>query len=267
MIREINVADIKGLNSLPPKSWKIDYEAFLKDFLKDDFFYAFIQIQDNKVVGTGNVLIKENIGWLGNIIVDENHRGKGLGYEMTKFLVDFLTRKKCDTQLLIATELGEPIYRKIGFKKLTEYQSFDSEEGIDYSPVPSIRKLEQADLESVYRLDRYVNAENRSHLIDKYYKNGFGYFNRNKELLGFYLPEFGRGLVLSQDEEAGIELLKLKHTQKGKRTLTPIENQAGITLLENSGLKKGDKSSKMVLGKENKWIPENIYSYGSGYCG
>jgi len=267
MIRKLKKSDIEGLNSLPPVDWRFDYEALLRDFIESDFFYAFIQIQDNKIVGTGNVFLKDKVGWLANIIVDKNSRGKGLGYKMTKFLVDFLIDKECNTQLLIATELGEAVYRKIGFRKLTEYQCFDSEIDSNFNVTDSVRKLKNSDLESVYKLDQETNAENRTHLIDKYYKNGFGYFNRDNKLLGFYLPEFGRGLILSRDVQGGIELLKLKHSSKGKRTLLPIENQNGTQLLENIGLKRGDKCSRMILGKENKWKPNNIYSYGSGYCG
>jgi len=175
--------------------------------------------------------------------------------------------KKCETQLLIATELGEPIYRKIGFRKITEYQCFDSEVDVDYSFNSQMRKLITSDLESVYQLDWDANGENRTHLIDKFIENGIGYFSRENELLGFYLPKFGRGLVLSRDEQAGIELLKLKHSQKGRRTLLPIENLNGINHLEKYGLKKGNKSSRMILGKEITWNPKYIYSYGSGYCG
>ena len=51
------------------------------------------------------------------------------------------------------------------------------------------------------------------------------------------------------------------------RTLLPIENKDGINFLENSGLKKGTSCVRMALGKENKWKPNYIYSYGSGYCG
>lgn len=267
MIRELKESEIHGVNSLPPSDWKFDYEDFLKDFLTDDFFYAFVIIQDERIVGTGNVFLKGKIGWLANIIIGQNYRGKGLGHKMTKFLVDFLKEKKCETQLLIATELGEAIYQKVGFRKMTEYQCFDSELDTNYDLTNSIRKLTNSDLESVYKLDRDANGENRTHLIDKYYGNGLGYFNIDNNLLGFYLPDFGRGLVLSWDTYAGIELLKLKHSEKGKRTLLPIENQDGINLLMKNGLKQGDKCSRMILGKENNWIPKYIYSYGSGYCG
>ena len=267
MIRELKKSNISGLNSLPPIDWKFDYEEFLNDFVGEDYFQALVMIHETKIIGTGNVFFRDQIGWLANIIIAERLRGKGLGFKMTKFLIDYLNDKGCETQLLIATELGEPVYKKIGFKKIADYQCYDAEFGSDYNLSSSIRKLDSSDLEKLYQLDNLANGENRTHLIDKYYKSGYGYFNSDNDLLGFYLPDFGRGLVLSKDTNAGIELLKLKHSTKEKRTLLPLDNNVGTEFFEASGLKKGYKCSRMILGKENTWNPKYIYSYGSGYCG
>ena len=267
MIRKLKKTDIEGLNKLPPIDWNFDYELFLDDFLRDDFFHAFVLIQHEKIVGTGNVLIKNNIGWLANIIVNGEYRGKGLGYKMTKFLVEFLEDNHCETKLLIATELGKPVYQKLGFREVTEYLCFDSVADTKYTVPNAVRELTNSDLESVYKLDREANGENRKHLIDKFYNHGLGYFSDNDELLGCFLPNFGRGLILSRHSQAGIELLRIKHSKKGKRTLLPVENQNAIDALIMSGFKRGNKCSKMILGKENTWNPEYIYSYGSGYCG
>ena len=57
MIRKIKKSEIQGLNNITPTDWKFNYENFLKDFINQDFFYAFIQIQDEKIVGTGNVFL------------------------------------------------------------------------------------------------------------------------------------------------------------------------------------------------------------------
>lgn len=252
---------------LPPSDWNYDYERFIENYLKDDFFYAFIMVQDDEIIGTGNVFFKGKIGWLANIIIDEKFRGQGLGFKMTQFLVDFLSNMKCETQLLLATELGEPVYRKIGFRKITDYQCFDTDIGYDLIAANSIRKLEYPELEKIYKLDQKANGENRAHLIDKYFDTGLGYFDNNDELLGFYLPDFAQGLVLSTNRKAGNELLKLKHSKKGRRTLLPVENSDGIKFLEDIGITKGDKCARMILGKENNWNPKYIFSYGGGYCG
>lgn len=267
MIRELKISDLKGLNSLPPDDWGLDYETYLLEFLHEDYFHAFVLIHDEKIVGTGNVLIKGKIGWLANIIVSEAYRGIGLGFKMTKFLVDFLISKKCETQLLIATDLGEPVYQKVGFEKIINYQCFETTEDIVYKKSNSIKELKEADQENVYNLDQITNGENRIHLISKYYKNGVGYFNFENKLLGFYLPNFGRGLIISSDKKAGIELLKLKHSKKGKQTFLPINNCVGFNFLNKEGLKRDKQFSKMFLGKKPDWIPKNIYSYGSGFCG
>ncbi|GLR16518.1 GNAT family N-acetyltransferase [Portibacter lacus] len=267
MISAIRKSDIPGLNSLPPEDWKFDYEDFLNCFIADDFFYGFIMTQDDKIIGTGNVLIKGEIAWLANIIVLEAYRGRGLGFQITQFLVDFSIEKGCKTQLLIATQLGEHVYRKIGFRKITAYQCFDSTESKAHQLPDAIRLLALSDYDMVCAMDFQANGEDRSHLIKKFYPSGFGYFNADHELLGCYLPDFGRGLVLSKVETAGIELLKLKHAEKDRRTMLPIENKVGIKFLAQAGLSKGSRASKMVLGEERSWHPDYIYSYGSGYCG
>ena len=267
MIRKLKESDILGLNNLPPADWTFDYESFLNNYGKDDFFHAFVMICNERIIGTGNVLLKGKIGWLANIIIVDDYRGKGLGFEMTKFLVEFLSEKGAETQLLIATDLGEKVYQKIGFKKISDYLRFESQVDFDYTQTNAIRPLKPSDLENTYKLDQEVNDENRQHIIDKYYKTGLGYFTENKELLGFYLPDFSRGLVLAWNKEVGIELLKLKHSKKGKRTMVPIENIDAINFFKSNGFKEGNKCSRMILGKENNWNPEFIYSYGSGYCG
>lgn len=176
MIRELKESDINGLNNLPPVVWKFDYETFLRDFIIEEYFFVFVLIQDERIVGTGNVFLKGKIGWLANIMVNPNNRGKGLGYEITKFLINFLKEKKCETQLLIATELGEVVYQKIGLKKITEYLCFDSDTDNNYELTDSIRELKKTDLENVCELDKAANGENRSHLISKYYVNGLVIF-------------------------------------------------------------------------------------------
>jgi hypothetical protein len=186
---------------------------------------------------------------------------------MTKFLVDHLISIGCETRLLIATPLGASVYQKVGFRKISEYHCFDSETALNFPTSNSIRKLADDDLVEVYKLDQEVNSENRSLLIGKYYSDGLVYFNSKNELLGFYLPNFSRGLIISKDEKAGIELLKLKHSKIGMRTMLPAENKEGIEFLERAGLKKGEKLVRMLFGKDNHWDPQFIYSYASGYCG
>ena len=132
MIRELLASDILGLNSFPPMDWKFDYEYFLEDNFGEDYFRAFVLIKEDEIIGTGNVFLKDKVGWLANIMVAEKYRGKGFGFEISKFLVGFLSNKGCETLLLIATELGELVYRKLGFEKITDYHSFATKADYDF---------------------------------------------------------------------------------------------------------------------------------------
>jgi len=267
MIYGLNPSQIPGLNKIPPLDWDFDYESFLRSYLPTDFFKAFILLQDKEIVGTGNVFYKGKIGWLANIIIIKAYRQQGLGAKMTQHLVDYLDKQGCETQLLIATELGESVYEKIGFRKVSSYQGFYSAQNQVYKAGTPIKNIEKKDLQSICDMDLFANGECRKHLIERYYETGFGYFNMEHELLGYYLPDFGRGLVVAKNEKAGIELLKLKHSQKGKKTMLPIENKAGIECLTQLDIPKTDRWSRMSLGKSLSWNPKLIYSYASGYCG
>ena len=90
----------------------------------------------------------------------------------TVFLVDFLKDNDCETQLLKATELGKPVYKKLGFKCILVYQRYDTEIGYKYKGSNSARKLKSSNLNYIYELKMHVYGENRDNLIDTFYMAG-----------------------------------------------------------------------------------------------
>ena len=265
MIRALQSSDISGLNSFPPSEWDFDFESFLMKFMKKDYFQAFVMYKEDKIVAVGNVLVNDNIGWLGNIIIHKQYRGTGLGSEMTKFLVDYLLEKGCNSILLIATELGKSVYKKIGFEEICDYCYFEAVADVDILTTKSIRQLVEEDVNDVLELDKAATGEKRKYLIEAFVSTGFGFF-RDEMLVGFYLPDYGRGLIVSEDTDAGLALLSMKHAKKGSRSLLPIDNKEATDFLLKSGNIQGDKCTKMILGQTPAWFPEHIFAIGSGFC-
>lgn len=266
-IKRITEQDLSGLNSLPPSEWNFDYESFVKKHLNDDFYFPFLMTIDDTVVGTGDVLHNGKIGWLANIFVKAGYRGRNLGVKMTQFLIDFLDKKKCETQILIATEMGERVYQKLGFRRTNIYQGYQSKADRNHNMNENVRKLQESDIQSLLELDREINGEDRKCFLVNSYASGFGYFEKKGELTGFYLPDFGRGLVLARTQDAGLELLKIKHSEKGRISYIPVENKVAINFFKSNEIEQLENFSRMVLGKQNTWTPEYVYSYGSGYTG
>lgn len=55
------------------------------------------------------------IAWIGMILVDEGQRGKGLGTGMMKMLLVAAKQRHVKTVGLDATDMGKPVYEKLGF--------------------------------------------------------------------------------------------------------------------------------------------------------
>ena len=129
-----------------------------------------------------------------------------------------------------------------------------------------VRKVRTSDLEEIIHMDAKATGEDRSFLIRKFYKDGW-VFSAGPVLSGFYLHEFGRGAVIAFDRQAGITLLELKHNVQHSRSAVPEINHDTCKSFEEKGIKETSVCSRMVLWKKIEWIPQNIYSYASGYCG
>ncbi|MBL0009542.1 MAG: GNAT family N-acetyltransferase [Saprospiraceae bacterium] len=100
-------------------------------YITSDFCFPIKVSIDHKIAGTGTAIIHHDVAWLAHIIVHPDFRNQGIGKLITESLVKMAHAKSCDTLYLLATELGEPVYRKIGFETETEYLFFKGEKPID----------------------------------------------------------------------------------------------------------------------------------------
>ena len=139
----------------------------------EDYFYPFGCFISDVLAGVGHAFIGYDIGWLGNIIVLPGYRHRGLGTELAATISLFLTKKGCKTQLLFATEMGERVYKKLGFKPFEEYSFFRGEKMGDGPNDSNIRKLEEKDFLQVLKLDRKSTGEIRQRFLLKYAGSGW----------------------------------------------------------------------------------------------
>jgi GNAT superfamily N-acetyltransferase len=265
-IRPLQTDDIALVKDLPPEDWKFNYQQFLQLHFGQAYFYAVVYTLSGKVVGTGNAIINGTIGWLANIIVSENHRNQGIGTAITKHLMVYLAGKNCKTQLLIATELGEPIYQKLGFVKNSTYRFFRSDRLLKSPEDTHLVKFKKSDLSEILKMDRQILGDDRAYLITRCYQDGWIYKENNK-IIGYYLPNMGRGPVVATDKDIGFLLLQLKHNEPNRRTAIPRENQTAIHFLLNNDFEYFNNCARMSIGEEIAWQPECIFSYSHGYCG
>jgi GNAT superfamily N-acetyltransferase len=260
--------EINLLQNFPPENWTLDLPRFISFHFGYPYFYPIAAEEDNKIVGFGNCIINDKTGWLGNILVPPEYRGKGIGNALTKHLVEYFKSKGCSHQLLIASEMGKNIYNKIGFEVSSTYLFFDvNPELPHYQKPPNIEKISNNDFSFLKNYDEKITGEKRYHFIKRFFPSGWIYKNRHDKIEGVLLPELGSGLIFSKNPEVGLELLKFKLSLGKNRVVIPSENQIAIDFMKNNGFEPFTSAPRMVLGNDVKWQPENIYNRAAGYCG
>ncbi len=115
VIRELKSTETTLLKDFAPPDWNTDLSVLFSFHFGQPYFYPVVCELDGKVVGCANGLCHGNAGWLGNIIVLPETRGQGIGQALTRRLVEFFHNQGIVHQVLTATKLGEPVYRKLGF--------------------------------------------------------------------------------------------------------------------------------------------------------
>ncbi|MGH3157714.1 MAG: GNAT family N-acetyltransferase, partial [Streptosporangiaceae bacterium] len=71
--------------------------------------------QGDRVTGVSCAVSFGRTGWIGNVAVDPDARGRGLGTAVSAAALDALRAAGAATVLLTATDLGRPIYERLGF--------------------------------------------------------------------------------------------------------------------------------------------------------
>ena len=246
--------DIDLLPALQPEGWP-DIRPSYRMYLSLPFCRPYKFLKDDKIVGLGTAIHYGKTAWLAHIITHPENRKQGIGSLVTGFLVDELQQKGCESILLIATDLGEPIYAKHGFEREEEYV-FLSESTM---PLPEanthIEDITEDTLPQVLSLDKSVYGEERSMLLLPHMQGGKVYVKEGK-VLGFYMPALGEGPVIAETEEAAQALLRIKHSEKTTKVGIPKANARGIQFLGEHGFKPFKSAWRMRLGKEVKWQPE-----------
>lgn len=259
-------SDLEHIRHLQPSGWTDIMVEF--EFYVNASFCHPIKIEiNNKIIGIGAAIEFGKTAWLAHIIVDPEHRRKGIGYQIVEVLLEYLENRSIETFLLIATDMGLPIYEKAGFRIVCEYTYLKKEIFQHTRKISDhIVHFSEENLDIIYKLDREVSGENRSWLLSDYLTDSYVYMENNV-IIGYYLPKLREGLIIAKSNIAGIELLKIKITTHDKIVL-PSDNLTGIEFLLNNGFGRLEvKGTRMIRGKNIDWQPEKIFSRIGGNLG
>jgi GNAT superfamily N-acetyltransferase len=268
LIRPLVHSEISQLHGFSPPDWNSDISIVMETHFHQSYFFPVAAEREGVIVGCGHGILNGNVGWLGNIFVLPEHRNKGIGKAITQYLVDFFHSKNCKSQLLVATVLGEPVYRKLGFQKSSSYIFFKRETSVVFDSQPNVRSIQDSQIPVIQKLDRVISGEDRFPLIKRFLSTARIVENQESdEIEGIYLPDYGQGLILARTEEAGISLMKVRLSQGKTNAVVPEANSAARQFLIEQGFHEHQTAPRMFLGKDVTWKETMVFNRGTGYCG
>lgn len=266
-ILPLQLTDLPDLPQIAPEGW-YDLRPIHQFYIQAPYCFPFKMNLDGKMVGAGTVIYHENVAWLAHIIVDENHRRKGIGLSITKHLLNHALAKGVKTVYLIATEMGAPVYTKLGFQVETEYIIFKDIQLTNLEPVSNkIVPYQDKYKQDLLNLDQFVTGENRLDTLSLNLSTGHIYISEN-QLEGFYLPNLGEGVIIAKTKEAGRALVNYRLQDKNNKTaIFPKQNLEGIAYLQELGLSPSGYMKRMYYGEERLVQCKYVYNRIGGNLG
>jgi GNAT superfamily N-acetyltransferase len=189
-------------------------------------------------------------GWIGALGVLPRARRQGVGELLTRAAIDWLHEHGAETVLLYATDMGRPVYERVGFEREAPARAWRGAPPAGAIP-PGIRRLRPSDREPMLALDRLATGEDRRPVLDMLPALLGLAYERDGALVGYALQTpWGAGpAVLALDEEAGVALLRGLALEPQPITITvPDDNPACAHVLRSWGFQRVNTALRMRYG-------------------
>lgn len=201
-------------------------------------------------------------GWIGAVGVRPAARRRGIARALTEAAVTWLAERGASTISLYATDLGRPLYERLGFVAEGDTVAW---RGATRAPVArgSVRALNEADRAALAAIDHAATGEDRSVVLDALGPlAGWAAVGDDGALAGFALrtPWGSASPVIATEPHHGLALLgTVVAPPHGGTLIVPESNTAAAEAVRDWGLSRLNDAVRMRLGPELAWRPEQQF--------
>lgn len=247
-----------------------DFERLL-EYSYNGCFIAEVNGEEHGMVATTNY---GKIGWIGNLVVKPESRGRKIGELLMLKAINHLKSTGVKSIKLDSVQPAIPLYRRLGFKE--EYWSLRFLAIAKQQPEATSLQMKKEDLEEVYRLDLSVFKADRSNFIEYIYENypGLCFTSwMDDEIIGYIMGKDGKDQVkigpwvakqgyISEAEQLLFSVMN-KRIDETLWVGVPDGNKDSIKILETNGFNRLPSSLRMCYGECR--VVENVESvFGLG---
>ncbi len=211
-----------------------------------------------------------SVAWISMVLVDQAFRGRGLGTEMLRQVLERLKSEEIDTIRLDATDLGYGLYQKFGFQE--EYHLIRMVCKGQKMPQDNYQTgIAMIDANQLTDFDTSTTNTNRYDLINAIVRqpNTLVFHSTNESshaINGYVCVRPGRtgwqiGPCISYSTEVGLTLLDRALTAVGKEKMIidiPVKNKPAIDWALSHHFTEQRRFIRMYKGSKPTDRPENI---------
>ncbi|MDW8847336.1 GNAT family N-acetyltransferase [Erwinia sp. MMLR14_017] len=208
---------------------------------------------------------------LGLVIVADEAQGKGIGKQLMQTMLEKL---EGSTVRLHATEMGKPLYEKLGFVAAGHIEQHQCRELGEIYPLPpeqgqQLRAATQDDLEQLVKLDQQAHGQHRPELIANLSESAerIVVLEEQDQVVGFAcLRRFGHGFAIGPIICRNLACAKVLVSSllaglKGEFVRIDTDSEYGLgDWLNTLGLTEVDGPVTMIKGVP--WQPNGMLAYG-----
>src|SRR6266498_1163628 len=196
----------------------------------------------------------------GEVFVVEREGGRAL----TEAAVAWLRERGAGTIQLYATDMGRPIYERLGFVAEGACVAL----GGRWQPGPptgAVRAARPDDLQAAQAVDREATGEDRAALLTSLWPGSALVAEAGGGVRGYHLPSPWRsgGATVAADLASGLALIEATAGRLNGAELSlsiPQGNEPAIRALEARGQTERSRTTRMRLGPPLPWRPRAVFS-------
>jgi len=223
---------------------------------------------DGEAIGFVTAMQHNNSGWIGNLIVNGNCRGKGVGKALFLAAMRALQMEGAGTIWLTASASGKPLYAKYGFRTVDTINRWVAEG----------RGRQRAMIGNCFTqvnssLDQLGWGDERYPLLDAVTRRGFVQAENDAFAI---LQPYGEALQLgpwaARESVSAMRMLKaaMEMAPVGVKVYcdVPAGNRCSVEQLESHGFTVQGSTELMFAGYIPDYRPEYIFGLATmGSCG
>jgi GNAT superfamily N-acetyltransferase len=261
------------------EGWRGETEQVFRGFLELDPEGCSIAVADGSSVGVCVAVSYGLCGFIGELIVLKEFRGRGFGRRLMEHSMDYLRNTGCTSICLDGDEPATALYEKLGFKHYCKSLRFvGTMPGRNSS---FVRPMIRADLEEIAAVDRVAFHADRH----RYLERRLGFFPKlcktlvlENRVAGYIMCQPGIGVtsvgpwVVPESVESPLDLLEsiALEARDSRLRIGVLEcNSRAVRLFRSiDTLEETTPSFRMIFGEETPLgISSQLFAIGSAAKG